>query len=232
MTMASPACSCDDCKRHEYRNNGLLVSSVQPARPAGVGWARKVLQVPDHEVLPLYVHDETTANENDDGACQWMSKSKGAAIKKKGKVRAAHISDIVGVDRGVAVIGKEAWDMMQEDKDVEATTSMQTERVPVPASSGGGDADAWWFPPYLRALRNLLRQAGGRRREWPRGQVRAGCGRAAQGSACCLPGDENEEQIFYVGGHHDGGSKPRGVLDMRQNVRADSRAYRHPRADE
>ncbi|CAB1098143.1 unnamed protein product [Ectocarpus sp. CCAP 1310/34] len=111
-----PDCACYDCKRTPF-----VVSSRVPfnrrdlSASDGLG---DFCLVPDHEVMSLYFHDETTAKENDDGGCQWMSIEKGAAIKKKGEGRAVHVSDIIGVDRGVAVIGKEAWGMMQEDMDV------------------------------------------------------------------------------------------------------------------
>lgn len=159
-----PPCSCDDCKRHEHRKNGLAFSSRVPFNPqdllASDGLERFCL-LPDHEVLSLYFHDETTAKENDDGACQWMSKSKGAAIRKKGEGRAAHVSDIVGVDRGVAVIGKEAWGMMQEDKNVEVTASMQIERLPGPATSGGDVPTHGVFPQtYGRSGIYFGRQEG------------------------------------------------------------------------
>ncbi|CAN0252689.1 unnamed protein product [Scytosiphon promiscuus] len=47
-----------------------------------------------------------------------MSHLKGAAIRVKGEGRAAHISDVIGVDHGPLQLGKEQWAMMQEDRDV------------------------------------------------------------------------------------------------------------------
>ncbi len=111
-------CECRDCTR---ARNPFDSSSRVPFNPRdllGRDGRGDFCLVPDHEVLALYFHDETTAKENDDGSNQWMSELKGAAIKNKGEGRAAHISDIIGVDRGVAAIGREAWGMMQEDKSV------------------------------------------------------------------------------------------------------------------
>lgn len=160
----APACSCHDCERHEHHKNGLPFSSRNPFNPLDLlasDGLEKFCLLPDHEVLSLYFHDETTAKENDDGACQWMSKAKGAAIKKKGEGRSAHVSDIVGVDRGVAVIGKEAWGMMQEDKNVEVTTSIQIERLPGQATSGGGVPMHGVFPQtYGRSGIYFGRQEG------------------------------------------------------------------------
>ncbi|CAN0446523.1 unnamed protein product [Pylaiella littoralis] len=73
--------------------------------------------LPDHEVLSLLFHDETTAKENDDGDHQWLSADKGAAMKVKGEGRAAHISDVIGVDLVQLQISEEVWGMKQEDKD-------------------------------------------------------------------------------------------------------------------
>ncbi|CAN0381205.1 unnamed protein product, partial [Ectocarpus fasciculatus] len=64
--------------------------------------------LPDHDVLSLFFHDETTTKENDDGDHQWMSVKKGAAMKVKGEGRAAHISD--EVLEAVEVLKKAAAD--------------------------------------------------------------------------------------------------------------------------
>ncbi|CAN0213281.1 unnamed protein product, partial [Hapterophycus canaliculatus] len=53
---------------------------------------------PDDAVFSVWFHDETTANENDDGGFSLESTSKGSAIKK-GEGRTVHVSDIIGVDR-------------------------------------------------------------------------------------------------------------------------------------
>ncbi|CAB1105158.1 unnamed protein product [Ectocarpus sp. CCAP 1310/34] len=112
----SADCDCHDCKRTPFVDSSRVPFNRRDLS-ASDGQGDFCL-LPDHEVLALYFHDETTAKENDDGGCQWMDGQKGAAIKKKGEGRAVHVSDIIGVDRGVAVIGKEAWGMMQEDKSV------------------------------------------------------------------------------------------------------------------
>eukprot|EP00903_Cladosiphon_okamuranus_P005985 g5907.t1 len=59
----------------------------------------------------------TTAKENDDGDHQWISGKKGSPTNVKGKGRAAHISDVIGVNPGQLQTSKEAWGMMQEDVD-------------------------------------------------------------------------------------------------------------------
>ncbi|CAB1108389.1 unnamed protein product [Ectocarpus sp. CCAP 1310/34] len=109
-------CECRDCKRKPFDSSSRV--PFNPRDLLGRDGRGDFCLVPDHEVLALYFHDETTAKENDDGSNQWVSVLKGAAIKKKGEGRAAHISDIIGLDRGVAAMGKEAWGMMQEDMNV------------------------------------------------------------------------------------------------------------------
>ncbi|CAN0400458.1 unnamed protein product, partial [Pylaiella littoralis] len=84
-------------------------------------------------------HDETTAKENDDGDHQWLSADKGAAMKVKGEGRAAHISDVIGVDLGQLQISEEVWGMMQEDKD--AANDQRTAAV---IMTVGKQHDGYW----------------------------------------------------------------------------------------
>ncbi|CAB1098726.1 unnamed protein product [Ectocarpus sp. CCAP 1310/34] len=134
------ACECDDCTRKSAGPCVCDNCALKPAhlrgdctaQPAGdsaqvpfdnrdliaTDGRRDYRLLPDHEVLSLFFHDETTAKENDDEDHQWMSAEKGAAMKVNREVRAAHISDVIGVDLGQLQISQEAWGMMQEDKDV------------------------------------------------------------------------------------------------------------------
>ena len=119
-----PDCNCYDCKRahRKFTLRRFEDSSRDPfdRRDLSASDGRGDFRLlPDHKVFSLWFHDETTAKENDDGGFAWESILKGSAIKKKGEGRAVHISDVVGVDRGVSAIGQEAWRMMQEDKDVQ-----------------------------------------------------------------------------------------------------------------
>lgn len=95
-------CECRDCTRARNPFDSSSRVSFNRRDLLGRDGQGDFCLVPDHEVLALYFHDETTAKENDDGSNQWISVLKGAAIKKKGEGRAAHISDIIGVDRGLA----------------------------------------------------------------------------------------------------------------------------------
>lgn len=114
---------CDDCTREPLVDSTQVPFDKRDLIATDGGEDYRLL--PDHEVLSLYFHDETTTKENDDGDHQWMSAEKGAAIKVKGEGRAAHISDVIGVDIGQLEIGKEAWGMMQEDKDANTGRSGQ-----------------------------------------------------------------------------------------------------------
>ncbi|CAN0377896.1 unnamed protein product, partial [Scytosiphon promiscuus] len=98
--------------------------------------------LPDCEVLSLYFHDETTAKENDDGNHKWMSNLKGAAIRVKGEGRAAHISDVIGVDHWPLQLGKEQWAMMQEDRDVVKTKNDPSTAAVV--MTVGAHQDGYW----------------------------------------------------------------------------------------
>lgn len=123
-------CTCDDCIRrrghrdHEGKPDKLFEHSAQvpfdkrdlSADDGGGGYRL----LPDHVVLSLFFHDETTTKENDDGDHQWVCQLKGAPIKVKGEGRAAHISHVIGSDNGPLQIAPEAWGMMQNDYD--ATT--------------------------------------------------------------------------------------------------------------
>eukprot|EP00903_Cladosiphon_okamuranus_P014705 g13627.t1 len=115
------ACECDDCKR-KPAVDCAQVAFYQRDLTATDGKGDYRL-LPDHQVLSLYLHGETTAKENDGGDHQWVSTKKGAPMKVKGEGRAAHISDVIGVDLGQLQISKEAWCMMQEDKDADTGRS-------------------------------------------------------------------------------------------------------------
>lgn len=108
-------CECDDCKRRPFKDSMRVPFDKRDIM--GSDGTENYRLLPDDEMLSLYFHDETTTKENDDGNRQWMSTVKGAAIKAKGEGRAAHVSDMFGVDNGPLQLGKEEWAMMQEDKD-------------------------------------------------------------------------------------------------------------------
>ncbi|CAB1101870.1 unnamed protein product [Ectocarpus sp. CCAP 1310/34] len=111
------ACECDDCKRKPAVDSAQVAFDKRDLTATDGKGDHRLL--PDHQVLSLYFHDETTAKENDDVDHQWVSTKKGAPMKVKGEGRAAHISDVIGIDLGQLQISKEAWGMLQEDKDAD-----------------------------------------------------------------------------------------------------------------
>lgn len=94
--------------------------------------------LPDHEVLPLCYHDETTTKENDDGGSQWMSNLNNAAITIKAGGHGADVSDVITVDNGPPQLGKKSWVITQEDSDIVAA-------IEVGGFSGG------WSPILRRS---------------------------------------------------------------------------------
>lgn len=109
-------CECYDCSREPVVDSTQVPFDQRDLIATDGKGDYRLL--PDHEVLSLLFHDETTTKENDDGDHQWISATKGAAMKVKGEGRAAHVSDVIGVDLGQLQISEQAWGMMQEDYDV------------------------------------------------------------------------------------------------------------------
>eukprot|EP00752_Nemacystus_decipiens_P014964 g13323.t1 len=108
-------CGCDDCKRKPAQDSTQIPFDKRDLI-ATDGRGDYTL-LPDQEVLALFFHDETTAKENDDGNHQWMSATKGAAMKVKGEGRAVHISAVIGPETGQQRLAPEVYAMMKEDKD-------------------------------------------------------------------------------------------------------------------
>lgn len=95
--------------------------------------------LPDHKVLPLCYHDETTMKENDDGGSQRMPNLNNAAITIKAGGHGADVSDVITVDNGPPQLGKKSLVISQEDSDIVAA-------IEVGGFSGGG-----WSPILRRS---------------------------------------------------------------------------------